>query len=550
MSKKNSAKHFLKLGNKYNEEKKYDLAIENYENFLKEKPNNLEVLKKIADAYYNNDKHLLSIEYLKKIISIMPNDVISVNQIGVCYYNNGMYKEAIVYFNKTIEHFTKILNFNGLPNSNNAEMIKNLVSVYSNLGLSYIEVKNVKDAEIAFKNALKFSDKKTASNYGSLANLYFYNKNYDLSCVFYDKTLKVKFENNASEKEIQKELYNKSFALLAKKNFKEGFILYQSRLFSNNIHPQTKCEERVELPFFNYWDGLEDTCETLFIVYEQGFGDNIQFYRFILELMDIKPELKIKYFTRDTIINVFKKNDRIDYFSTFSKDKIVPNSKKVYIMSLPFYLGYSDITSNKIDYINTNIERVEYWKEVFKPLKRMKVGLVGTGLLISVFEKKISLESFSKLFDLDIDFIYISKLQEIEKDPDYIKVKDIENLHFYDIDKDEPFVDTIAILKNIDLLISVDTAIIHIAGIMNVKTWCLLGYFSDWRWRTDDFSYWYNTVELLRVKKENTLLSEIIPYVKDRLINELATYKVNNSENNLENNSENISNQIESVNDS
>lgn len=525
MSKKNSVKHFLKLGNKYYEEKKYDLAIENYKKILDEKPNNIEALKKLADIYFNKENGgLNAIEYLKKLVALMPNDVVNINQIGVCYHNADMYKEAIIYFNKTIELMNKTLNFNDQTLPYRDVIITNLVNVYSNLGLSYVGIKNVTDSELAFKNCVKYSPKHSNA-YGSLANLYYYAKKYDLSLVFYDKTIKTRIENNEPEKQIKKEIYNKSFCLLAQKNFKDGFSLYESRLFSNDIHPQTKCEERVELPHIPYWEGLQDDCNTLIVIYEQGFGDNIQYYRFILQLMDMKPELKIKYFTRDTIINVFQKDERIEYFFLFTNEKLGTNTKKVYIMSLPFYLGIDTILPNPINYININNEKVEYWKQMFKPLKRMKVGIVGTGLLISVFEKKIPLKYFAQLFDLDIDFIYISKLDEISKDPYYSEAKNIENIHFYDIDKSEPFIDTIAILKNIDLLISVDTAIIHIAGIMNVKTWCLLGYFSDWRWSNDDIPYWYTTVELLRIQKEKILLPEIIPMIKNKLINELALYK-------------------------
>ena len=88
-------------------------------------------------------------------------------------------------------------------------------------------------------------------------------------------------------------------------------------------------------------------------------------------------------------------------------------------------------------------------------------------------------------------------------------------MHFLDIDGDGPFVDTIAILKNIDLLITIDTSIVHIAGVMNVKTWLLLGKYSDWRWSDRETTYWYNSVELLR--NHTSELKNIIPLVKDKL---------------------------------
>ena len=91
-----------------------------------------------------------------------------------------------------------------------------------------------------------------------------------------------------------------------------------------------------------------------------------------------------------------------------------------------------------------------------------------------------------------------------------------QNIHFFDIDKDIPFVDTIAILQNIDILITIDSAIAHLAGVLGVKTWLLLGYGSDWRWSNTNETYWYNSVEIIRMH-ENIELKNILPEIKNKL---------------------------------
>ena len=73
-------------------------------------------------------------------------------------------------------------------------------------------------------------------------------------------------------------------------------------------------------------------------------------------------------------------------------------------------------------------------------------------------------------------------------------------------------------MQNIDLLITIDTFIAHLAGILNIKTWLLLGI-SEWRWSDDpNKTYWYNSVELIRTK-ENQNLKDLLINVKERLIN-------------------------------
>jgi ADP-heptose:LPS heptosyltransferase len=187
---------------------------------------------------------------------------------------------------------------------------------------------------------------------------------------------------------------------------------------------------------------------------------------------------------------------------------------KIYSLSMPYKLGLNTIEPNHANYIKTRPEKLLYWKTQMKPLKKFKVGFVYNGFLESYLEKTIQLEEFKILLDLDIDLICIQRKTEIQKDIETISYKD--KLVYYDIDTEEPFIDTIHILQNIDLLITIDTYIVHLAGVLGVNTWLLLGKVSEWRWSTDDKSYWYNTVDIMRGKEINNLKA-IMPEVKDRL---------------------------------
>ena len=78
-------------------------------------------------------------------------------------------------------------------------------------------------------------------------------------------------------------------------------------------------------------------------------------------------------------------------------------------------------------------------------------------------------------------------------------------MHTYsiDINEEKPFIDSIAILKNVDLLITIDSAIVHLAGVLNVPSILLLGKVSDWRWFDNNEKIWYNSVDILHNKNEN-----------------------------------------------
>jgi ADP-heptose:LPS heptosyltransferase len=310
--------------------------------------------------------------------------------------------------------------------------------------------------------------------------------------------------------------YSLSFIYLAKKNFKYGYELYENRLKNNNISPITGEKERADIPFITYWDGIKD-CNSLLVVYEQGIGDNIQYYRFIIQLSQLYPNMKITYFCKDIVYHLFKEYPNIKVVKDVGN--IFEHNYKVYIMSLPYLLGVEIIKPVTENYINVDEEKMVYWSDQLKiqnPENKLNVGFFYKGLLNVHIEKNLPLESFNLLSELNINLICLHKTPEIAEDLKTISFKD--KIITFDIDKDKSFVDTIAILKNIDILITVDTSIAHLAGVLNVKTLLLLGYISEWRWFNNNDKIWYESVELLRMT-ENSELKNILPQVKNILTN-------------------------------
>jgi len=496
----------------YIKKEKFEEAIEQYQILIK----NTSLQKKkylieLAKLYQNlgnngnnnngnsnNDKIL---QCYFDIISFDPNDGFILNEIGILYFNAKKYKEALLYFYKILK-------------------IKELPDVYNNIGTCYVNMKNYNLAELTFLKSYNINQNDGSKR--SLGSIYYYIKQYDKSLLYY----------NQIPNKSPSDLYNMSFTYLSKKQFKKGFELYENRLISNNIEPQTGLKERVDIPQIPYWNG-KDHCNRLLIVYEQGIGDNIQYFRFIIQLSKENPTMKIDYFCKTIISHIFD----IDKYENVSiVDNVVFNNYdfKIYIMSLPSILRLNSIQPNNEQYIKMNNNLLLSWKEQMQHLKKFRVGFVYNGLLKSFVDKYIPIKEFIQLCDLDIDLICIHKKQDID-DPLYTDINTdtntkntdintnikntkntISNLHFFDIDNDVPFEDTIHILHNIDLLITIDTYIAHLAGVMNINTWLLLGY-SEWRWSNHETeTYWYNSVKLVR-KTEETEFKDLIIKVKEQL---------------------------------
>jgi len=489
-----SVKGFYKKANKYNTKNDYESAIQYYNKVLELDKNNLKTLKELGELYEKLNKITNAIICYEKILAITPKSdiqttAIYLNQIGVCYNNLRKYETAIIYFKKIL-------------------LIKNdIPDVYNNIYSCHFSLKQYKFAEINLLISLKINPNEKIIE--KLGFLYGCLKEYDKSIFYYNK-LYTNDDNNYTIK------YALSFAYLAKKNFKYGFELYENRLKNNNISPITGEKERAEIPFIPYWDGKEH-CNSLLVVYEQGIGDNIQYFRFIIQLSQVYPNMKITYFCKDIVSHILKEYTNVKVVKNI--ENIFEYNYKAYIMSLPYLLKVEMIRPVTENYINVDEGKVVYWAEQLKtrnPENKLNVGFCYKGLLGLYIEKSIPLESFIILSNLDINLICLHRTQDFDEDLKTVSFR--EKIITFDIDKDKSFVDTIAILKNIDILITVDTSIAHLAGVLKIKTLLLLGYISEWRWFNNNEKIWYDSVDLLRMT-ENSELKNILPQVKNILTN-------------------------------
>ena len=466
--------------------------IQKYEAKLKKDKHNIAYIKKLAELSKSSNDYNAAIMYYTKIIDLDPYDGTSINELGMCYFSIHNYAKAV-------DVFKSILALrNDIPD------------VYANIGAAYQANRQYKEATNAYNtaNGLQPSEK----HMNALGNIYFYMKEYEQSIYYYKQAYTKNNEFNID--------YQISFVYMADQDFKSGLPLYEDRLNDGNpIHPQTKHPTRLELGFLGFWNG-KDKCKNLLLIYEQGLGDNIQMYRYMIELARKHPDMNISFFCNNGISNIFnspcKNLKLITQLGSFTD-----HDCKLYTMSLPFILNCTKVTPNVENYIHVKPDKNKYWKDKLSTLKKFKVGFTYKGFLISFIDKNIPFDKFASICDLDVDLICLHRKSEIEGDYDNKPA----NMHIYDIDADEPFEDTIAILNNIDLFIAIDSVTIHLAGVMKIPSWLMLGYGSDWRWgRKYTKSIWYDNVELIRMN-ENKPFEAIMPIVKKKLKTHIAQLK-------------------------
>ena len=437
----------------------------------------------LGNSYYMRKQYSKAIMEYIKVLEINP-------KYKSTYYNLGVAYTDLKKYDKAIESYNEALKID--PNFKNT---------YLNLGNIYHNTKQYDKAIESFEKAIEIDPhfKKVHHNLGNVYNII---KQYDKSIESFKKVIKM-------DPNFKEAYYNLSIAYLCKKNFKEGFKLYKHRVISNKNTYEKYTS--ISLPV---WNG-ENTEGNVLIMCEQGFGDSFQFFRFIIPLKKKYPNLNFTFGCVKKINHLFK--DIIPIISSTSGSY----TYKVLLMSLPHILNIEEIKPYVGEsYIKVESSKILLWKNKLSTLKKLKVAICWKGNNTTIIEKYIPLELFKNISSLDIDLISLQK-GDGEEELNTISFKD--KIHSFEIDVDKPFIDTLAIFKNVDLFITVDTSMVHLAAMLGVKTFLVLGGVSEWRWgKSGNKTYWYDSVEIFRSDTINDwtgVLKDVTDRIKKQINN-------------------------------
>jgi tetratricopeptide (TPR) repeat protein len=286
--------------------------------------------------------------------------------------------------------------------------------------------------------------------------------------------------------------FNKSIILLLMGRMREAWPEYEWRW----QHPRMVGRNRsFHAP---QWDGRPLNGARILLHAEQGMGDTLFFGRYA-ELVARERGGKPILWVQNSIVEVARTIEGV--FDVIGEQGPVPPfDTHLPIMSLPRVFNTSlETVPNKVPYVRTNPERSAYWKqELAKYTGKFKVGLVwyGGDFQPENFLRSNSLAAYAPLAEVpNVTFF------GLQKGPAEVQAKnpppgmDFVNLGPYLKD----FVETSAILENLDLLISIDTSVIHFAGALAKPVWMLLAYSPGHMWMLDRLDTpWYPTIRIFR----------------------------------------------------
>ena len=428
----------------------------------------IKIFEEIKDDKHNKSTGLLFlgiIQIKKKNKSLAKKYFLEILETNK-NHEDGNLNLALVYFDeknfvKCLLYLDKVININN--NNLTAHYHKGLVNFFS---------KKLNNAIKSFEICINLNENFLYS-YLNLGHIYLRTKKFDKALENYKKVLTLEPKHNPSK-------FNLSWCYFALSDYDNAFKYYEFRKEKTN--PRNKLKEVKDKFASKEWSGEDLNTKTILIIAEQGIGDNIQFFRYLFWLKE-KYKTKILFYVDKKLLHLFKN-------SNFEIVSNLENINKIdyyqHLLSLPgkFYEEKNSF-QKIIPYIKINSNNYLKWKNILNNFKKPIVALNWQGDPNFLFDdiRSIKLSLFKDIIKIKkYSFISLQKGYGSEQ----IKLNSFTDLIFdfsNKIDlKDNAFEDTISILKNIDLLITSDTAIAHLAGTLNVKTYLILNYNPEWRW--------------------------------------------------------------------
>ncbi len=454
----------------------------------------------------SKNNYLGSLKYFHKSLETNNNNVNALNNVGNVLIAKNKYKSAILFLKKAISFDSKF------------------IQAYLNISLAYLKIQDTKNSSSYLKKLLTI-DKNNFSALNNLANIFYEKQEYNKGLAYYLKALEINshdeiLHNNLGllyEKKnkfkkaklhFQKSLmikpdffdcqFNLSLLNLKIGDCKKGMDLYDARFYKKEKRNRLNIDRSVLKLNLNEINKRKK----IYIISEQGFGDIFQFSRLgiILKKLGyiavfIVEDNLYDFFSEQFIFDEYVKKSEVD-------NKLMKNEIIIPLLSVPRIFGLNYINLNLGEaYIKANIKKKKYWSSKIDN-KKFNIGIAWSTTKELNYSRNIPLDLIKKINQnksTQLISLHTEKhLKETNENIDVLK----EITCFKNIDLKKKFVDTAAIIDNLDLVISIDNAVAHLSAAMGKKTWILLSHYHDWRWSLKtEKSYWYNSVKLFRNKQ-------------------------------------------------
>jgi tetratricopeptide (TPR) repeat protein len=477
-------------------------ALQVYVMGLKQNPKDFNLHNNIGMVFENTGDYNKAITAYKNAVRINPNFAKAVNNIGVVLYKQKKYNESA-------DIFQIALNVD-----------PNYIEVYSNMGAALNKAKRYDESIKALETAIEKMPNHSGA-YTNLGNVYNKLYEYKKAAKYHEKSIQLDptgfnaysnvgtsyknlgFTQKAIESykkaiELKPDFENAHFDLstvyLSQGDFVNGLLEYEWRFKKEEMKSHIiKHKHIFSHPMMKKGQNIEE--KTVLIHSEQGFGDSIMYARFLPKLKNLGCKIVVE--CRDELKTLFETINCIDIVVGRDELKTPFFDFHIPIMSLPYILDVKNFEDFPVKpYFKVNND-----DSLKLESKKIKIGLCWSASATG--------ESYEgKVFDL-INFEPLIKNPKIQiyslqvgYGSEQIKENGYENEIIDLTEKLTDFSKTASLMQELDLVISSDTSVAHLAGAIGVKTYTLLQKYPDWRWlNKGEISYLYPSMKLIRQKQ-------------------------------------------------
>lgn len=510
---------WFNLGIAHKQLLQYDLAAGAFRQALNALPDHVPSLFQMGLVLQAQERTEEAIVAFRRVLALTPEDPLICQNLGILLRDSGQVDDAITSLEKAnvLKPFNaQILNELGLAFHDARAFDKaiaafcqaiGLMSDYpaalSNLGNALLETDRLEEAIGRYEQAIAL-DPQFHEAWYNLGTCYHQTMaDPGRAIPLYRKAISLK-------PDMVEAHWNLSHALLLKGHFEEGFEEYLWRW-------RRKSAVNPAIPKPEWHCGMPPD-QTLLVHTEQGMGDAIQFVRY---LPIVKERVgRIFLACEASLIALFQSLSGID--AIFEKKNLSSLSQAidchVPLLNLPSILATTETTiPASVPYLQPDRQRLAKHAPLFAEARSLfKVGLVwqGNPKHKNDANRSCRLADFAPLFRLPgLAFFSLQKDPTLGSDPPFPGIDLAKHM--------ENFADTAAFVSHLDLVISVDTAVAHLAGALGKPIWVLLPFVPDWRWMLDrEDSPWYPTMRLFRQKQRRDW-RPVIQEVANALVREM-----------------------------
>lgn len=280
---------------------------------------------------------------------------------------------------------------------------------------------------------------------------------------------------------------NDALCRLLMGDYAAAWPLYESRWqLPNVVHLARKFEQPQ-------WNGKEPLAGKIILLHaEQGFGDTLQFCRYVplvaeqgaRVVLELQPQLVSLFAGMTGVHQVLARGDVLPAFDVHCPLLTLPLAFGTTLASVPA----------QVPYLRAPADRVVAWRKRFGPKTKPRVGVVWAGSgSIKNDQRSLQLADLASACDAEVEFVGLQKEVRPTDREELARHAHIRNLELGD------FADTAGVVDNLDVVLTVDTAVAHLAGALGRPVWILLPFAPTWRWLLGrDDSPWYPTARLFR----------------------------------------------------